>query len=535
MPDTEQLYQHLAEGRVVALPLDAVGPDPGQPRRTFDRKRLNDLAADIAAHGVLQPITVRRVGDRLCIVMGERRWKACDIAGLESVPAVLSATSPDADSDDDAAVLERKLQQLAENHHRDDLTVMDLAWFLRGLRDDHGLSATSISRVLKERGFRDMGRSYVANTIRLTELPERHRAAITAGELRPSHGKYVLQMQAWGDAALEALDQQLADVRRENEACGEEALPSEVQIRESMLAAAEAIGIGLSPMRIPYEVVSDVAAETGVQTYRLAFDPAARCAGCEHQRTLTVDGITSTFCVDRNAFAAHQVEALQQAPGQGDGESGADPARSTASTSNRASSAEVDTTASSAEASARRSARLERYVRDWLRRRLCEWVRDERVQRAFLLWAACGQPMSHDSYVRATLVPWRGFPCDMLDSLGLVGPVSAMTIDLDSDRLDCTLTAIVLSLDDAAVIAWSDVAKFSLVTWTWSSDGADYLELLGKQELLAFASACGLTAAPSEKVDPLRRRLLANTPESTGVPDDLAAAFSQVTTQEDSA
>ncbi|MGB3328622.1 MAG: ParB/RepB/Spo0J family partition protein [Thermomicrobiales bacterium] len=110
--------------------LDRIVPDPGQPRRTFDEDRLDELAASIRAEGVLQPIVVRyeETDDRYVIVHGERRWRASTLAGQKTIPALVR----------DVPAERRLLQQLMENVVRDDLNAVDRANALRTLRSQLG-------------------------------------------------------------------------------------------------------------------------------------------------------------------------------------------------------------------------------------------------------------------------------------------------------------------------------------------------------------------------------------------------------------
>ncbi|MGI0130348.1 MAG: ParB/RepB/Spo0J family partition protein, partial [Thermoplasmata archaeon] len=115
-----------AAPRFLRLPLDAIEPDPDQPRREMSPEALAELAASIRQHGILQPIRVREVGPRLHrIIAGERRWRAAREAGLSEIPAVV------AEADDDQAFVEA----LIENVQREDLSVVDRARALRKLRE----------------------------------------------------------------------------------------------------------------------------------------------------------------------------------------------------------------------------------------------------------------------------------------------------------------------------------------------------------------------------------------------------------------
>lgn len=114
----------LTDAKLIRL--DRIEPDPDQPRRDFDSERLDELAASISAEGVLQPIAVRYVSERdvYIVIHGERRWRASQQAGLETIPALVR----------DVPEERRLLQQLMENIVREDLNALDRAHALRALK-----------------------------------------------------------------------------------------------------------------------------------------------------------------------------------------------------------------------------------------------------------------------------------------------------------------------------------------------------------------------------------------------------------------
>lgn len=159
------------------IPIDAIDPNPDQPRRIFDAAQLESLAASIRVHGVLQPVVVRRVGERYELVVGERRWRASRAAGLDSVPAVIA----ELDSRD------RLELALVENVQRHDLNPMELAEALRRLSET-GASQEEIGRRV------GLERSTVANQLRLLELAPSYQADVEAGRLGMGHAKALLQV-----------------------------------------------------------------------------------------------------------------------------------------------------------------------------------------------------------------------------------------------------------------------------------------------------------------------------------------------------
>ena len=159
------------------VPVELVGPNPRQPRHSFDEGKLEELAESIRVRGVLQPIVVTPLaGGRYELVAGERRLRAARIAELESIPAVVR------DTDD----WERLDLALAENMARQDLNAVEEARACAMLVDDLGLT--------KEEVGRRVGRSRVAisNLVRLLDLPEETLELIEHGELSEGHGRAIL-------------------------------------------------------------------------------------------------------------------------------------------------------------------------------------------------------------------------------------------------------------------------------------------------------------------------------------------------------
>ena len=163
---------------VAELPLEEIDPGADQPRVRFEEEPLAELTQSIAAHGVLQPILVERVGQRYRIIAGERRFRAADRAGLQKIPAAIRA--PD---DDDRLTL-----ALIENIQREDLSPLEEASAYRRIIDLTGMSQEELaSRVGKHR-------STVANSLRLLGLPEQMRNALADGTISAGHARAVLMI-----------------------------------------------------------------------------------------------------------------------------------------------------------------------------------------------------------------------------------------------------------------------------------------------------------------------------------------------------
>ena len=166
-----------SEGLQTEIPVDAIDANPEQPRRRFETVELDRLADSIRQHGVLQPIVVRRAGQRYELVVGERRWRAARAAGRDTIPAVIA----DVTSEDLLEIA------LVENVQRHDLNPMELAHAFRALSDS-GLTQEEIGRRVS------LDRSTVANHLRLLELPRDLQEDVETRRLSAGHAKALLQV-----------------------------------------------------------------------------------------------------------------------------------------------------------------------------------------------------------------------------------------------------------------------------------------------------------------------------------------------------
>jgi ParB family transcriptional regulator, chromosome partitioning protein len=167
------------EGHVLReLPLDAIEPNPDQPRTTIEGEALEALAVSIRASGLLQPVVVASpdAAGRYRLVAGERRWRAARLAGLERVPALVR----------DVDERERLELALTENLVREDLTPIDVAQACACLIEDFGQSHGSLAERLGR------SRPAISNLVRLLELPEPVQEMIADGRLTEGHGRAIL-------------------------------------------------------------------------------------------------------------------------------------------------------------------------------------------------------------------------------------------------------------------------------------------------------------------------------------------------------
>jgi ParB family transcriptional regulator, chromosome partitioning protein len=172
------------------LPIETVVANPDQPRRHFDPAALEELAESIRLHGVIQPILVRATeGETYQIVAGERRWRAAQRAQLETIPALVRNLN-------DAEVMGLAL---VENLQRSDLNPIEEARAYRSLAETFGRNHETIAQLVGK------SRPHVANTLRLTRLPEKVQALVIEGALSAGHARALLDLdnaEALADEAV---------------------------------------------------------------------------------------------------------------------------------------------------------------------------------------------------------------------------------------------------------------------------------------------------------------------------------------------
>jgi len=161
--------------------VDRLTPNEFQPRVQVDDARLQELARSIKTNGVIQPIVVRRIGNRFEIIAGERRWRAAKLAGLLRVPVVVRDVAPGQEK----SLLE---MALIENIQREDLNPIDEALAYRRLADEFHLRQEDIASAVGK------DRASVANYVRLLKLPDEVRTEIASGRLSMGHARALLSL-----------------------------------------------------------------------------------------------------------------------------------------------------------------------------------------------------------------------------------------------------------------------------------------------------------------------------------------------------
>lgn len=161
------------QNSVLDLSVHLIDPGEEQPRKQFDQEKLETLAESIRAHGVVQPVIVRKQGDRYALVAGERRWRASRLAGLKSIPAIVKEYSS------------RDVMEIAliENLQREDLNPIEEGEAFQRLMNDYGMTQEDVAKVVGR------SRSAVANTVRMLSLPTKIRSFLIDGSLTSGHAR----------------------------------------------------------------------------------------------------------------------------------------------------------------------------------------------------------------------------------------------------------------------------------------------------------------------------------------------------------
>lgn len=161
---------------VKKIKITAIDPNPYQPRKIFDEQKIQELAGSIKQHGIVQPIAVKRQGDRYMIIAGERRWRAARAAGLSEIPAVIMNLS------------EKEIIEVAliENLQREDLNPIEEAQGIKLLIEQYKLTQEEVADRLGR------SRPAIANTLRLLNLSPQIQDHLISGKLTEGHARALL-------------------------------------------------------------------------------------------------------------------------------------------------------------------------------------------------------------------------------------------------------------------------------------------------------------------------------------------------------
>jgi ParB family chromosome partitioning protein len=166
------------EGEILSLAISRIRPNPWQPRQVFDVEMLEQLAQSIRSQGLLQPVVVRPAGDDYELIAGERRWRACGLAELTHLPAVVRHVD-----DRTTAAL-----ALVENLQREDLNALEKALGIKRLIDDFGLTHQQAGDALGH------SRAHVSNLLRLLDLTPAVQGLVESGQLDMGHARALLPL-----------------------------------------------------------------------------------------------------------------------------------------------------------------------------------------------------------------------------------------------------------------------------------------------------------------------------------------------------
>jgi ParB family chromosome partitioning protein len=163
-----------------------LAPGPFQPRKDMDPERLRELADSISAQGLVQPVTVREVGDGFEIIAGERRWRAAQLAGISEIPVIVRKVS------DQAAMA----IALIENIQREDLNAMEEAEALKRLLDEYRMTHQQLADAVGK------SRAAVSNLLRLNELVPEVKGYLSSGRIEMGHARALLAISPDGQSQL---------------------------------------------------------------------------------------------------------------------------------------------------------------------------------------------------------------------------------------------------------------------------------------------------------------------------------------------
>ena len=175
----QKLKTYMETGRVIFLPARSIRPNPAQPRKIFDHDALSELAESIRRHGILQPLSVRRVGTAYELIAGERRLRAAQLAALNEIPCIVM------NMDDK----ESGMAAMIENLQRQDLDFIEEAWGISSLMQNWAMSQEQVARLLGK------SQSAVANKLRILRHTSRVLTAIREAGLTERHARALLKLE----------------------------------------------------------------------------------------------------------------------------------------------------------------------------------------------------------------------------------------------------------------------------------------------------------------------------------------------------
>jgi ParB family chromosome partitioning protein len=177
--NTENKSSSPDENGILFIDINHIAPNSKQPRKRFDDEKIDELAKSIEAHGVLQPIMVRKMKDGYEIVAGERRWRAARKAGLKKIPCIVRELTEE----------QNMLIAIIENMQREDLDPMEEAEALNQMITTFGLTQEQVSKSVGK------SRPYITNVLRLLKLPQEIQELVMEGRISAGHARAVIGME----------------------------------------------------------------------------------------------------------------------------------------------------------------------------------------------------------------------------------------------------------------------------------------------------------------------------------------------------
>lgn len=176
----------MRHGDVEKIDLSKVYPNPNQPRKTFDKESLNELAESIRIHGLIQPVIVNKMDDGYMIIAGERRYRACKICGLTQIDAIVKSYT------------NKQISEISiiENLQREDLNPVEIAKGIRKLMDEYGLTQEKVAERLGK------PRSAIANSVRILALYPEVLDMVEKGKVSFGHAKILVAVEDYATQLL---------------------------------------------------------------------------------------------------------------------------------------------------------------------------------------------------------------------------------------------------------------------------------------------------------------------------------------------
>lgn len=436
--------QSHVDGRVVQAPISTLVPDPDQPRKTFSQEGLQVLSASIAKKGILVPLLVRRgEGEALIIHDGERRYRAAQLAELDTVPVIVTGTGDDI-----------RLEQFAMNNLREQLKPMEVARMLADLQRKQFASTNDLAAHMDRAGLPAMTPKQIEDTIALVDLPDWAQDMIDAGQVEVAHACQLQKLAKFPDAlqlAREALQEDIA--------MGGKA--TEHEVSWAVESAVQQFGI-----------------ELAIESWRsnpAHFNIKKVCKGCEFK----VASRHSSYCMNPAEFERKNAEA--KAAGLLPG--GKKPPKTDATPADEQRDLEERKEASRADTLQRKA---QEYLHRYLGDRIIKHMGDDiDITHELLAWHALGRPGGNSS----SQVP---LPCyEARKELKVRGLEDLFnTTDMDEARNKAAIQV-------AHTLAWREVQVVCHTIWgdaierVWSMDEG-FLKLFRKAELLQLVTDHGL-------------------------------------------